>query len=61
MREIIDYIVNYLNENKITITESVVIHCHTKYDYAEKIIFLQGKKVKIIILHDIITIKLIEE
>lgn len=61
MREIINYIINYLEENKISITESVVIPYYSKYDYAEKITTIQGKKVKIIVLHNIITVKILGE
>lgn len=60
MREIIDIINKYLTENKLNLTESVVIPHHNKYNYAIKNTIIQDKKVNITVLNDTITVKVIE-
>lgn len=59
MNEIINCINYYLKDNNINLVESVVIPYESKYDYAEKTTIIQEKKVKIIVLHNTITVKVI--
>lgn len=60
MREILEIINKYLSDNKINLIESVVIPYDNKYHYAEKVTIIQDKKCKIVVLHDTITVKVLE-